>query len=172
MHEEPQIAIQDEQPPERGRFSFALLVAAAAVVIVLAAFYLWPGRQSPSRGGAVEVHPPFGAAERAYAAQIRCENLALSRAENFLHQEVTTLSGELVNAGGQALREVELTVEFSDEMNQVVLREARLAVTSAAVPVAPGERRGFDISFEHIPAMWNMQAPAVRVSGLSLAPAQ
>src|SRR5579859_4011047 len=116
MHEEPHIEIPEPEA-ERKEFSFALGVAAAAVVIVLAAFYLWPGRQSPYRAGAQQAHPPFGAEERAYAAKIQFENLALSRAENFLHQEVTTLAGDLINAGDRTLSEVEVTVEFADELN-------------------------------------------------------
>jgi hypothetical protein len=170
MHEQPQIEVPGDQPPERGPFSFALLVAAAAVVIVLAGFYLWPGRQSPSRAGSQDVRPPFGPDERAYALKITIENVALSRAENFLHQEVTTLAGELVNGGERALREVQVTVEFYDQMNQIALRESRLAVNSGSPPVGPGERRSFDVSFEHIPTPWNMQQPAVRVTGLLFAP--
>jgi hypothetical protein len=171
MHEQPQIEIPGEQQPNRGPFSFALLVAAGAVVIVLAGLYLWPGRQSPSRGGAQEIHPPFGPEERAYAPKIVIENVALSRAENFLHQEVTILAGKLVNTGDRTLREVELTVEFYDDLHQVALRESRLAVTSASLPLGPsGARRSFDVSFEHIPASWNLQQPAVRVTGLLFAP--
>jgi hypothetical protein len=146
------------------------MVAAAAVVIVLAGFYLWPGRQSPSRGGAQQVHPPFGPEERAYAAKIAIENLSLSRAENFLHQEVTTRAGDLVNNGERSLREIELTVEFVDDMNQIALRETRLALTSANPPLGPGERRAFDVSFEHIPTSWNRQQPVVRITGLLFAP--
>jgi len=172
MHEQPQIEIPGEQQPDRGPFSFALLVAAAAVVIVLAGFYLWPGRQSPSRGGAQEVHPPFDPEERAYASKIMIENLGLSRAENFLHQEVTILAGELVNTGERTLREVEVTVEFYDEMNQIALRESRLAVNSGSPPFGPGARRSFDVSFEHIPTSWNMQQPAVHVTGLLFAPSK
>jgi hypothetical protein len=171
MHEEPRIEIPEPEP-ERRRFSFALSVAAAAVVIVLAAFYLWPGRQSPSRGATQEVHPPFGPAERAYALKIRFENLALSRAENFLHQEVTTLAGDLINAGDRTLSEVEVTVEFADQLNQVALRESRLAVNSTSPPATPLERRAFGVSFEHIPTSWNKQLPVVRVSGLRFGPAK
>jgi hypothetical protein len=169
MHEEPQIDIP-ELRPEAGRFSFALSVAGAAVLITLAALYLWPGRQSPSRGGVQESHPPFGLAERAYASQIHFENLALSRAENFLHQEVTTLAGEIINTGDRALSELEVTVEFSDQLNQVVLRESRLAVNASSPTVTPSQRRAFEVSFEHIPTSWNMQLPVVRVSGLLFAP--
>jgi len=172
MHEQPQIEVPGEQPPARGPFSFALMVAAAAVVIVLAGFYLWPGRQSPSRGGAQQVHPPFGPEERAYAAKIAIENLSLSRAENFLNQEVTSLAGDLVNNGERSLREIELTVEFDDDMNQIALRESRMALTSGNPPLGPGERRSFDGSFEHIPSSWNMQLPIVRVTGLLFAPSK
>ena len=172
MHEQPQIEIPGEQQPDRGPFSFALMVAAAAVVIVLAGFYLWPGRQSPSRSGAQEVHPPFGPPERAYASKIQLENLALSRAANFLNQEVTILTGDIVNTGERTLREVEVTVEFYDDMNQIALRESRLALNSASPPLAPGEHRSFEVSFEHLPASWNMQLPVVHVTGLLLAPAQ
>jgi hypothetical protein len=172
MHDQPQIEIPGEQQPDRGPFNFALLVAAAAVIIVLAGFYLWPGRQSPSRGGMQEIHPPFAAAERAYASKIKIENLALSRAANFLNQEVTILTGELVNTGERTLREVELTVEFYDDMNQIALRESRLAVNSGSPPLGPGERRSFEVSFEHIPTSWNMQQPVVRVTGLLFAPSK
>lgn len=171
MREQPQIEMSDPPRPDRSRFSFALLLAAAAVVISLAGFYFLPGRQSPSRG-TVEVHAPFGPAERAYAPRIRVEHFALSRAENFLNQEVTILSGDLVNTGDRALAEVELTVEFLDEMNQVVLRESRLALAPPGQPVGPGERRPFEISFEHISTSWNMQLPQVRVTGLLFAPAK
>lgn len=170
MHEQPQIEIPGEDQPDRGPFSFALMVAAAAVVIVLAGFYLWPGRQSPSRSGVQEIHPPFGPAEREYASKIKIENLALSRAANFLNQEVTILTGDLANTGERTLREVEVTVEFYDDMRQIALRESRLALNSASPPLTPGERRSFDVSFEHIPPSWNMQLPVVRVTGLLFAP--
>lgn len=170
MHEQPQIEIPGEDQPDRGPFSFALMVAGAAVVIVLAGFYLWPGRQSPSRGGVQEIHPPFGPAEREYASKIKIENLALSRAANFLNQEVTILTGGLANTGERTLREVEVTVEFYDDMSQIALRESRLALNSASPPLTPGERRSFDVSFEHIPSSWNMQLPVVRVTGLLFAP--
>jgi len=169
MREQPQIQLPEAPEPDRSRFSFALLLAGAAVVICVAAFYFLPGRQSPSRGNP-DAHRTFSTAERAYASKLRVENLALSRAENFLHQEVTILSGELVNDGDQKLTEIELTVEFFDELNQAVLRESRLALAPPAQPLAAAERRVFEISFEHIPTSWNMQLPAAHVTGVLFAP--
>jgi hypothetical protein len=39
------------------------------------------------------------------------------------------------------------------------------------VPLAPGERRGFEISFEHVPSSWNRQQPVLHVAALQI-PAQ
>jgi hypothetical protein len=164
MHQEPQIEIPDRSQP--GRFNFALILAAVSVLVTIGALYFLPGRQSPPGAAPPGMHFAFGAAEQAYAARMRIENIALSRAENFLHQEITTLTGELVNGGDRALRSVEVTIEFSDHLNQIALREARPVLTPVTPALAAGERRGFEVSFEHIPSSWNRQQPAVRISGL------
>jgi hypothetical protein len=54
-------------------------------------------------------------------------------------------------------------------MNQVVLREARAVLGAPPAVLAPGERRSFEVSFDHVPPSWNMQQPAVRVTNLQLA---
>ena len=107
-------------------------------------------------------------AEEEYTKKVAIEKIEMSRAENFLHQEVTTLSAELYNGGSERVSAVMLTTEFSDGMNQIVLRETRQVLGISSPSLAPGERRPFDISFEHVPDSWNMQAPAVRVSQLQL----
>jgi len=170
MHEEPQIQIPDAAQPAGGGFNFALILAGAAVVVIVAAIYFSPGRQSPPGAAPQQMHFAFGSAEQAYAASIHIENIAMSRAENFIHQEVTTLTAELVNAGSRSLRGVEITITFSDEMNQIALRESRAVVVPSRAPLAGGERRQFDVAFEHIPNSWNMQQPAVRITGLEFAP--
>ena len=169
MHEEPHIQIPDPAQPEGGGFNFALILAAAAIVVIVAAFYFSPGRQSPPGAAPQQAHFAFGAAEQAYAASVHIENIALSRAENFINQEVTTLTADLVNAGSRSLRGVEVTITFADDMNQIALRESRAVVAPSNPPLATGERRQFDISFEHIPTSWNMQQPIVRVTGLEFA---
>jgi hypothetical protein len=166
MHEEPQIEIPDSSQPDRGRFNFALILAAVAVVVIVSALYFLPGRQSPPGAAPPGAHFAFGTAEQAYASQMLIENVTLSRAENFLHQEITTLNGELVNRGDRMLHGVEVTIQFSDDLNQIALREARPVLTPGSPPLAVGERRAFEISFEHIPASWNMQQPTVRITGL------
>jgi len=166
VHQDPQIEIPDRLQPERGRFSFALILAGAAILVILVAAYVQPGRQSPPDGAPPSIHFAFGPTEREYAAKIKVENITMSRAENFLHQEVTTLNGELINGGARSIRGLELTVEFFDEMNQIALRETRPVIASGGTPLASGDRRAFEISFEHISSSWNMQAPVLRVTGL------
>jgi hypothetical protein len=166
MHEEPQIHIPDPAGAEGGGFNFALILGAAAVVVLVAAIYFSPGRQSPPGAAPQQAHFAFGAAEQAYAASVHVENIALTRAENFIHQEVTTLTADLVNGGSRSLRGVEITITFADAMNQIALRESRAVVVAPNPPLAVSERRQFDIAFEHIPISWNMQQPIVRVTGL------
>ncbi len=140
------------------------------VLLVGGVFYFWSGHTSGPGGPPAQAHLPFGPEEQAYAPKIEIQNISLSRAENFIHQEVTSLSAELVNKGARSLAGLELTVEFSDELHQVVLRESR-AVFSAREPVLPpGERRSFEVSFDHIPSSWNREQPSVRVTGLQFPP--
>ena len=150
--------------PNRGRSRIAWMgVATIAIALVIV---MWPGSERLPSSRARESHLPFGSAEQAYAPKLQIDGLALSRAENFLNQEVTTLAGRLINAGNLPLSNVELTVEFSDELGQVVLRESRAVFAFQAPPLAPGDRRDFEVSFEHIPSSWNIQQPTIRVSGI------
>jgi len=141
------------------------LLTAIVVVAVSIGFFFWFS-SSKSQPGGSQPHLPFGAPEQSYAPNIQFEHIALSRAENFAHQEITSLAAELANHGDRPLKAVEITVEFSDEMPQVVLRESRILFGGPSAPLAPGSRREFDVSFEHIPSSWNMRQPVVRVTGI------
>lgn len=148
-----------------------ILVGAAILVMILATFLFL--RNSPPPGPVTpkaEAPLAFGTAEQAYTSKIYIGNITLHRAENFLHQEVTTLTGELLNGGDQTVVGLQLTVEFSDQLHQVVLREKRVVLDSFHPPFAPGQQRAFEFSFEHIPSSWNMQQPAIRISALRLNP--
>lgn len=159
-----QIDAPDQPQPESGR-SWIAWMGAATIAIALA-ILMWPGGERRPASRTRESHLPFGSAEQTYAPNLQIEDLALSRAENFLNQEVTTLAGSLTNTGSLPLANVELTVEFSDQLGQIVLRESRAVFAPQTPSFAPGERRDFEISFEHIPSTWNIQQPLVRVSGI------
>jgi Protein of unknown function (DUF2393) len=166
MPETLHIESPGEAQPPRGRPWVAWM--GAATILIALIFVMWPG--SARRSSSIrEARLPFGALEQAYAPNLHIANLELSRAENFLNQEVTTVAGDITNTGGRPVSNVEITLEFSDELGEIVLRESRTAFTPQAAPLAPGATRDFQISFEHIPSSWNIQKPAVRVSGVLFA---
>jgi hypothetical protein len=153
--------------PKRGGYWVAWM--GAATIAIALVVLMWPGERRHSPSSARESHLPFGVAEAAYAPKLQIDSLKVSGAENFLNQEVTMLGGRITNAGNLPVSNIELTVEFSDQLGQVVLRDSRTVLTSPAVPFAPGEHRDFEISFEHIPPSANIPQPAVRVSGILFA---
>lgn len=146
-------------------FRIAALTGAIVLVLIFAAIF-WSQKGSRNGNHTEGSGANFGTAEQAYAGELQIENLDLSRAENFLHQEVTSLSAEVVNSGNRSLTVIELKLEFFDDLRQVVLRERRTVVSPPASPLAPKERRSFEISFEHLPTSWNMQMPTVQIAGL------
>ena len=167
---EPRHSTEQQQQPA-GHLRVTLVLAAIVVFVIAASlWFLFKPTPAPQPGTLqLVVTPRMSDSEKDYAKNLRVENIAMSRAENFLHQEVTVLNAEVVNAGTQAIAALELSVEFSDEMNQVVLREARGVLGTPPAALVPGERRSFEISFDHVPPSWNMQLPAVSVTTLQLA---
>jgi hypothetical protein len=157
--------------PDAAGSGFAWKIFVVGVLLVGGVFYFWSGHTSGPGGPPAQAHLPFGPEEQAYASKIGIQNISLSRAENFIHQEVTSLSAELMNGGVRSLAALEISVEFSDELHQVVLREFRVILSAREPPLPPGEHRSFEISFDHIPSSWNMEQPAVRITGLQFASA-
>jgi hypothetical protein len=151
---------EGQQKASRRTVVLSGLVAVVVVgcfLLVFAPFHKNKGR------GPLNSDVPMSPAEQAYLKKIDIGNLTASRAENFLHQEVTTLNGEVLNGGDQFVADVRVTFEFTDDMNQIVLRETREVLASTDAALAPGEKRNFEISFEHVPSSWNIQA-AVHVA--------
>jgi len=157
--------------PEPTDSGFAWKIFLLGILFLGVVFYFWSGHTSGPETPAGQARLPFGGEEQRYASNLEIQNIALSRAENFIHQEITSLSAELVNKGDRSLAAAELTVEFTDELQQVVLRESRVVLLPREPAFHPGDRRSIEISFDHIPPSWNMQQPSVRISGLQFASA-
>ncbi len=139
-------------------------------VLVLALYWLTaPGPQDA--GGPPGKHLPLREAEKQYAEQIHVSDLRLSRAVNLLQNEFTYVNGVLANDGARVIRDIEMVTEFRDQFDQIVLREIQRpfgTASRAGQPLAAGERREFQLTFEHVPLDWNRQNPSIRVSGLVL----
>ena len=91
----------------------------------------------------------------------------MSRAANTLNQEVTFVVGTVENSGARAVRQVEVTVEFHDLINQVILRDSHRLLRPGA-PLGPGQNQDFQINFDRVPNDWNRRYPSLRVTGLQL----
>lgn len=155
------------QPTERPRRLWPLLAAGAAIVVLLLLAFNWAARRSASRAPGL-TPLPFGPAEQAYARHLEFQGLHMSRFGNMFNQDVTYLSGKVVNEGDRPLQDIQVTVEFRNAQNQVVLRETLRALGSHPAPLTAGESRDFQLGFEQVPDDWNMQYPSVRVTGLLL----
>lgn len=164
--------ILQNQPDPEQRKPLPLNILLGALVVIAIALAFWFAFKSPqgtsSRSAQSSASVPITQAEQAYANSIQIESIALSRAENFIHQEVTILNADAVNAGQQPVEGLTVTVEFFDDLHQVVLRESR-SVLAPPSALAPGQRRSFTVSFDRVPASWNLQQPSVRVTYLQLA---
>lgn len=140
-----------------GLIVVALLIGAAMLVS-----RLWKPAVPES-----EIPLPMGPAEQAYVPQIRFSDPKMSRAANFLNQEVTFIFGTVENTGNRPIRQIEITLEFHDIYNQMVQRETLRLLAPHAAPLAPGESRDFQLSFDHISEQWNQVYPTSRVTGLA-----
>jgi hypothetical protein len=152
---------------ERSSFPIAFALGAAIVLLIVGGLVL-ASRLTRNRGPASAEHLPFGATEQAAAQRIHFLDPQMGRASNFLNQDVTYIAGVISNDGVATVKEIEVTFEFHDPFNQVILRETRRLLGPNARPLAGGERRDFQISLEYVPSEWNQQYPSIRVTGLLL----
>lgn len=164
---EPEPATQQERDGSRG-FPAAFAVGGVIVLLLFAGLLLLTRSTAPHKTGAAAALP-FGAEEQNYAANIHFQNVDFSQASNLLNQEFTYATGKISNDGSRAVRALELTLEFHDQFNQVILREKQRPIDLTGAPLPPGQARDFQITVEqHIPSTWNQQYPSIRVSGLVL----
>jgi hypothetical protein len=138
-------------------------------VFLLMAFFLWRATSKRVQPGVAGSQEAVGSDERAYTSKVGVDHIEISRAENFLHQEVTTISGEISNGGNRWLASVELTIEFYDDLNQIAQRETRSLFGPPGPPIPPGDHREFEVSFEHISSAWNMRQPVIKVTTVQFA---
>lgn len=163
--------LQNQTPQEKAKPP-ALTILAGVLVLATLAAVVWlvvrTPQEQPSQAEQANLSAKMSAEDTAYIKNIRIENVALSRAENFIHQEVTILAVDAVNSGSQPVEGLSVTVEFLDDLHQVVLRESRGVLGTPASPLGPGQTRTFQVSFDRVPSSWNMQQPFVQVSYLRL----
>jgi len=147
--------------------SFLIAAAAGVLVLALLAFFLWRAATHSTPATPPGSHAALTAEERAYISNVAIDHLDVTRAENFLHQEVTTISGEIVNSGNRSISSLTLTAEFFDQLGQIAQRETRTVLVPPAPPIPPGARREFEVSLDHVSSEWNMARPTLKVTALT-----
>jgi hypothetical protein len=145
----------------------AFLAGAVIVALLVAGAVYW----SAHSGSAATAAPqalPWGSAEQAYAAQIKFSAPRMSRATNFLNQEQTYVFGTVENDGTQSIGQIEVTLEYHDVFNQVVLRDTQRLFQPPFASLGPGQTYDFQLTYDHMPEQWSQTYPTIRVSGLDL----
>lgn len=154
--------------PERSGFP-AAFVAGIIVMAIVVAIVVLLSRSGSKHNLGMTQHLPFGATEQAYAPQIHFQNLQLAHADNLLNQEFIYVNGVVSNNGNETVDGLEVTVQFHDPFNQVILQETQRVLGPPADPLKPGQQRDFQVTLERkLPATWNQQYPSISVSGLTL----
>jgi len=165
--------ILQTQPGPEERKPLPLNVLLGALVVIAIALSFWFAFKTPQGGsartGQAKFPVPMSQAEQMSVGRIQIENMAIQRAENFLHQEVTILDFDLNYGGEQSITGLTVTFEFFDDLPQVVLRETRSVLAPPSAPLGPSQRRTFTVAFDRIPASWNRQQPSMRIVYLRLA---
>jgi hypothetical protein len=151
---------------ERSRLPVAFLVGIVIVALLVGAAVLYSRYATPAVSE--DDKPlPAGPPEQAYASRIHFLEPKMSRAANFLNQEVTYVFCTVENGGDRKIHQIEITLEFHDPFNQVILRDKQRLFLPTASPFLPGQQRDVQIPYEHIPPQWNMVFPSITVSGLA-----
>jgi len=152
---------------ERGfptAFAMGLVITA-----LLAGGLIWVTRVTRSQGSAQIGKLPFGPDEQAYNQHIHFQGGQMSQATNFLNQEFTYVAGTVSNDGPRAVRALDVTLEFRDPFNQVILRDPQRLILTLGPPLKAGQSRDFQVTLgAHLPSEWNRQYPVIRVTGMIL----
>jgi hypothetical protein len=147
---------------DRGVSTLVLILLVAAVMaVVLAAVILYWHAASRAAVSSGALRPTLSEEQKAYLPLLEFSDARMSAAQNFLGDTVTYLDARVTNKGTKVVRQLDLRLEFVDTLNQVVLRETGRPVTARTAPLKPGESRAFRVTFEHMPADWNLGPPAI-----------
>jgi hypothetical protein len=151
---------------ERSRLPIAFLIGLVIVALLVTGAVVYSRYAAPA---ASDEDKPLqvGPEEKAYATQIHLLEPKMSRAANFLNQEVTYVFGTVENGGDRKVKQIEITLEFHDPFNQVVLRDTQRLFLPSTPPMLPGQQRDFQVPYEHVSAQWNNVYPTITVTALT-----
>jgi hypothetical protein len=143
-------------------------IAAAMVIAVVIATWLFSGRAKPDVGNSSGVPD-------AYATSLPITELAMSEASNLAGGKITYVSGHIANHGGRLVTGVMVQVVFRDYKKEVAqsqrlpltvirMREPYIdTVTLAAAPLKPGAEADFRLNFDAVSPEWAGAMPELHI---------
>jgi hypothetical protein len=149
---------------------FPAPLIAGAVVVLLFLGMVYVATEKTREPLPIEQPMLLREEDRDYVQQIELTEIRMMRSTNMLGQEIIYILGTAKNGGARKILDLEVTIEFRDFMNQVVLRDRLRLFGRNPDPLSPGQSREFTLSFESVPSGWNRNYPEIRVTGLRLEP--
>jgi hypothetical protein len=143
-----------------GRSTSKYILLAGAAMAVVVAIVIIATRPRP-RGPEVTV--ALTPEQQAYLPYIGVGDARMSAAENFLGQTVIYMDAEVTNRGDRNVKQVDIQMEFTDVLGQVILRDRAQVLPPNTPPLKPGETRAFQLFFDRMPAEWNQAPPRISI---------
>jgi len=138
------------------------VVIVIAVLIAVGAAGFWyldrASRQPPPPP------PPLTDEAKAYASKLKLSDVEMGAREDYFHNKVVEITGNIYNAGDRVLNFVEINCVFHDPYGQVVLRQRTPIVGGKAGGLAPGAQKPFRLPFDTIPESWDNVMPQLVIA--------
>ena len=164
-------AFEPAPAPDQKRNWVPMLFGLVAVLVALAAIYLFTRKTGPTT-----------AAPNPYAQNLKLSDIKLSAAENYMGGTVTYLDFSITNTGDRALVGADVHAEFKNSLGEIVQKETlplhvlvenELAgypdlVDMSRAPIGPGQTKTVRITLEHISDDWNRSYPQMELVDLKL----
>lgn len=150
---------QVSSAPADARSSLKYFIIAAAAIGVIVAIAIVASR---TRSGSSSADAELTPEQKNYLANITFAEAKMSAATNFLGQRVIYLDAQISNRGTRAVEQVEISMDFTDLLGQVILRERAGVFPPASLPLKPGETRAFQLFIDRIPSEWSQAPPRIK----------
>jgi hypothetical protein len=108
--------------------------------------------------------PPLTAVAKSYVSHLKLSDVDMAAHEDYFHNRVVEIKGNIQNLGDRRLNLVEINCVFYDPYGQVVLRQRTPIVSSKAGGLAPGDTKPFRLPFDTIPDSWNNVMPQMVIA--------
>jgi hypothetical protein len=108
--------------------------------------------------------PPLTAEAKAYVSHLKLSDVDMAAHEDYFHNRVVEIKGNIQNLGDRRLNLVEINCVFYDPYGQVVLRQRTPIVSPKAGGLAPDDTKPFRLPFDTIPDSWNNVMPQMVIA--------